>query len=470
MTKHKSVLNSLKIKEGLAELENSNKAFHKKYQGTIKTRQPVHTVYGGAHLFKSDTSVKLGLIAKRIMEQYAPDPWSLARAIQLPGWEKLPNKKEDGDKLFKSSSHTEESAWLAQTIYSRVMNKIEQEPVEDFRIDFEDGFGVRSDQEEDATAVQAAHQTALGMENKTLPPFIGIRIKDFDSAPLRALRTLDIYIRELLDKTGGKLPDNFIITQPKVFIPAHTSMLADALEEMENSYSLKSGALRVEIMIELTQSIFNSQGKSAIWELVAGARERCRGIHFGTYDYTASCGIIAHQQTMDNPVCDFAKHIMQTACMGSKIMISDGATNVMPVPIFREPKNNVELQANTDSVYNAWQVHVANINHSLRSGFYQGWDLHPGQLPIRYAACYSFYLSGFNQMVERIKNFIEMSAKATLVGNVFDDAATGQGLVNYFLKSYNCGAINKADLTKIGLRLQDLESHNFSAIIKNYKK
>ncbi len=464
-----SILDNTRIKTSLANMQGANDDFHRIYPGVIKERQPLHTVYGGAHLFKAGTAAKLGELARKSMATYAPDPWTLARALQLSDWEKLPDTQKAADELFGNPIKNNQPAWFADTVYKRVVEKLEREPVEDFRIDFEDGFGVRSDKEEDATAVKAAQETAAAMKDKLLPPFIGIRIKDFDTAPQRAIRTLDIFLKELLDKSGGKLPDNFVITQPKVFIADHTSCLVDVLEELESQHGLKSGSLKIEIMIELTQAIINDDGVGPIWSFIKAARGRCRGVHFGTYDYTASCDIIAQMQTMDNPTCDFVKHVMQVSLMRTNVMLSDGSTNIMPVPIYPDPQNNTQLAANLDAVHAAWRLQFEHIFHSLRTGYYQGWDLHPGQIIVRYAACYAFFLQAFNSMAERMRNFISVSAQATLVGNVFDDAATGQGLINFFLKAYNCGAITKKDIEDIGIRLQDLESHFFPNIVANYK-
>ena len=82
---------------------------------------------------------------------------------------------------------------------------------------------------------------------------------------------------------------------------------------------------------------------------------------------------------------------------------------------------------NVASVHAAWKLHFDDVRHSLAGGFYQGWDLHPAQLVSRYAAVYSFFLEGIDAAGVRLKNFVGKAAQATLVGDVFDDAATGSG-------------------------------------------
>ena len=53
------------LAEASAALREANLAFAKAHPGESPGRQPVHTVYGGAQLFKSDSVPKLGAIALR---------------------------------------------------------------------------------------------------------------------------------------------------------------------------------------------------------------------------------------------------------------------------------------------------------------------------------------------------------------------------------------------------------------------
>ena len=148
---------------------------------------------------------------------------------------------------------------------------------------------------------------------------------------------------------------------------------------------------------------------------------------------------------MRHPACDFAKHVMQVALAGTGIWLSDGATNIMPVGRIAPRRRALTAPSATRiaAVHRAWRLHAEHVRHSLVNGFYQGWDLHPAQLPSRYAAVYAFFLEGLDAASERLRNFVEKAAQATLVGDVFDDAATGQGLLNYFLRAMNCGAITE---------------------------
>ena len=178
--------------------------------------------------------------------------------------------------------------------------------------------------------------------------------------------------------------------------------------------------------------------------------------------------ITASYQTMDHPACDFARHALQVSLAGTGVWISDGATNVMPVPVHRgDDLTSEHVAENRRSVHQAMRLHYDHIRHSLRHAYYQGWDLHPAQLPTRYAAVYSFFLEGLDQAGKRLSHFVESAAKATLVGEVFDDAATGQGLLNYFLRAVNCGAISEEEaVERAGLTIDELRTRSFLRILE----
>ncbi|HEX3144277.1 MAG TPA: hypothetical protein VHQ64_09910 [Pyrinomonadaceae bacterium] len=461
-------------------LAQSNQQFVACYPGESGRRQPVHTVYGGAHLFRADSAPRLGQVAQRSLNENASDFAVFARAVGLPLSDQLPDVLEYATGLKHRLENDPETvrgdnkaAWLAHTIYARVQEKLQREPVEDFRIDFEDGYGNRPDAEEDGHAEAAAIEVAKGMEAGSLPPFIGIRIKPFnEELRARSIRTLDIFVSTLLDRTGGKLPVNFVVTQPKITTPEQVTALADIFDLLEKQTGLSNGSLRMEMMIETTQSIIDYEGRINLPLLLAAARGRCIAAHFGTYDYTASCSITAAHQHMMHPSCDFAKHMMQVSFAGTGIWLSDGATNIMPVGPHRAGAGSSltaeQMEENRAVVHRAWKLHYDHIQHSLVGGFYQGWDLHPAQLPTRYAAVYAFFLESLDAASERLRNFVEKAAKATLVGDVFDDAATGQGLLNYFLRAINCGAVTEDEAMQLTTLTHDeLLSASFVKILKN---
>jgi hypothetical protein len=227
-------------------------------------------------------------------------------------------------------------------------------------------------------------------------------------------------------------------------------------------------------MVEMTQAIIDATGQVPLRSFVEAGKGRCVGAHFGTYDYTAGCGITATYQYMANPVCDFAKHVMQVSLAGTPIMLSDGATNIMPVGPHRAPAGGALSAAqkaeNEQVVHRAWKLSFDHILHSLETGYYQGWDLHPAQLPIRYAAVYSFFLESLEPASQRLKAFVEKAAKATLLGDVFDDAATGQGLLNYFLRGIACGAITEDEARATGLTIEEIRGRSFMKIVQGRTK
>jgi citrate lyase beta subunit len=358
-----------------------------------------------------------------------------------------------------------------------VAEKLAREAVEDFRIDFEDGYGNRPDAEEDGHAEKAAEEVAKGLAERTLPPFIGIRIKPFtEELAARSLRTLDIFITTLAARTGNRLPDNLVVSFPRVTVPEQVLALVDVLEVIEERTGLPGGSIRIELMVETTQSLIGSRGEVALPALIAAAAGRCTGAHFGTYDYTACCNITAAHQHMAHPACDFARNVMQVALAGTGIWLSDGATNVMPVGPHRAGKEGLplsfaQLEENRDVVHRAWRLNYGHVQSSLQNALYQGWDLHPAQLPVRYAAVYSFFFEGLSSASLRLKTFMDKAAQATLVGDVFDDAATGQGLLNYFLRAQNCGAITTEEATRLsGLSLEELRCRSFAKILAGRRR
>ena len=464
-------------------LQKANEAFARRYPGETGRRQPVHTVYGGAHLFKSETAKRLGGLARRALEQFAPDCLVFAKAIGLPGADRLPDSLGQAPDLERrlgtdpgSLRRENQPAWLAHTIYTRVGEKLGREPVEDFRIDFEDGYGNRPDEEEDGHAASAAAEVAAGMAAATLPPFIGIRIKPFsEELRRRSIRTLDIFLTTLGEKARGQLPANFVVTLPKVTLPEQVTALAELFDLLEPKLNLEKRSLKLELMVETTQAILNERGESNLPRLVAAARGRCVAAHFGPYDYTAACNITAAHQHMTHLACDFARQMMQVALAGTGIWLSDGATNIMPVAPHRAaaggpPLTSAQEEENRRVVHRAWKLHYDHIHHSLTNAFYQGWDLHPAQLPTRYAAVYAFFLDSLEAASERLRNFVDKAAQATLMGEVFDDAATGQGLLNFFLRALNCGAITEEEALASGLTLAELQTRSFVKILENRTK
>jgi len=409
---------------------------------TPSDRQPIHVVYGGAQLFKAETPSRLGTLALELIRNYTPDAASFAECVGLPPGE------------------------LATSVFERTVAKLQREPVEDFRIDFEDGYGYRSSAEEDGHAMSTAQFLARGAGKPGFPPFIGIRIKPFsDALRARSARTLELFLTALFE--SGPLPNNFTITLPKITLPSEVSKLVELVDNAEARHGLEPGVLKIELMIETPQNIIDSTGSVGIPKLLEAARGRCRGLHFGPYDYSASCNIAAAEQRLDHPACDFARHVLQVSAADRGVFISDGPSTILPIPRHRTPANEQEKAENRTIVHRAMRHHFDLVQRSLAHGYYQGWDLHPGQLPTRYAAVYAFFLKSLDSAAARLRNFVDKAAQATLVGDVFDDAATGQGLLNFLLRGVNCGAFSEQEAAASGLTIDELRGRSFQKIMDN---
>jgi len=474
----------------LARLNASNSAYSRIYPGEPIGRQPVHTIYGGAHLFKRDSARRLGDLALASIRDYAPDFASFARAIHLRAHESLPETAAAAAAILDefrrdpaAAARANPAAALAIDIYDRVTAKLAAEPVEDFRIDFEDGYGVRPEAEEDACAEQAAREVAAGMKENSLPPFIGIRIKNFgEGTAERGIRTLDIFLTTLASETRandglGKLPANFVLMLPKVVSAQQVTAMADLCDIFEGAGEkaaaprFPKNSLKMEFMVETTQAVINADGVCPLPSFVRASRGRCIAAALGVYDYTASCGVTAHQQRIDHRACDFARHVMQVALGAAGVYLSDGATNIMPAPPHRAidaaPLTPQQVTENRAAVHAAWRLNFEHVRRSLTHGWYQGWDLNPAQLPVRYAAIYSYFAEFLPEATARLRNFVDKAARATLAGGgVFDDAATAQGLLTFFIQGLRRRAITDAQAAATGLTPEEISTRSFVEILR----
>lgn len=428
-----SSLDSQTLRLLQTELTSAQAVFAARYPGESVKRQPVHVVYGGAHLFKAETTQKLGALARQALATYAPDAVSLAEALGI-------------------------SSELAARVHPRLVAKLEREPVEDLRIDFEDGYGHRSDEEEDGHAREAARQYLRARTEGLLPAFSGLRIKPM-SAELggRALRTLELFLSSAVPTAP------MVLTLPKVVSVAQVNVLMRALDVLDPQRNV-----RVEFMVEAAQGLFDAEGRALLPQLHAAAKGRLQAAHFGTYDYTASLDITAAEQRMQHPACDFARSMMKLAFAGTGVFLSDGATTHLPIA----PHKGAELsdeqrEENRRCVHASWNASADDIRHSLRNGFYQGWDLHPAQLVARFGTVFAFFLENLAPATTRLTNFVNTLGQATLSGEMFDDAATGQGLLNFFLRGLSCGALTDADVAATGLTQAELATRSFAVIARN---
>lgn len=388
-----------------AELESG-------YGGGVWSRQPVHTAYVPAHKFGPETVRQWGTQGLAALEEFAPRAADLADAAGL-------------------------GPAVAAEVHPLVLTKLASQPIEDLRIDFEDGYGVRGEETEDAHARAAARSLSELLREDWAPPFAGVRCKSLEKdTRRRAVRTLQAFISTLLEH-DRPLPPGFVITLPKVTSAAQVSAMAALCERLEQSFSARQPrGLTFEIQVETPQAILGADGAATIAACVHAAPDRMIGLHYGTYDYSAALGIAGQYQSLEHPAADYAKAVMQVAAAGTGVRLSDGSTNVLPV-------------GSRDEVIAAWQLHARLVRRSLERGFYQGWDLHPAQLVTRYAATYAFYREGFQVAAARLHDAAERSASGQ------EEPATIRALADFLSRAIDCGAIDENEFSE----LTNLTSH-----------
>jgi citrate lyase beta subunit len=312
-----------------------------------------------------------------------------------------------------------------EDVVARVRRKLAAEPIEDLRIDFEDGYGARPDNVEDADVTAAATGLAASQGDGTAAPFHGIRIKSFE-APTRArgVRSLVGFVTTLTE-SGGDV-ESFVTTMPKVTSVEQVEAMVYVCERLESHLGLRR--LRFEIQVETPQSILGPDGCALVARMIHAAGGRCAALHYGTYDYSAFCGIAAEYQSLAHPAADHAKLVMQAAAAGTGVRLSDGSTNILPI-------------GDPASVRAGWEIHSDLVRRSLERGYYQGWDLHPAQLPTRYAATFAFYRAGLGRAAARLRNYVSQTGSAIL-----DEPATARALADYLLRALHCGAADDHEI------------------------
>ncbi len=381
-----------------ARLAQTDELLTGSYPGDDGSRQPVHTLYVPADRFDPALPARFGADAIAAVEA-AGGTAALAESVGL--------------------------GHLADELAPLVDAKLRREPIEDLRLDFEDGYGSRGDDEEDAAAILAAERVAEAVAAGTATPFIGIRFKCFE-APTRhrGIRTLDRFVTTLA--AAGPLPDGLILTLPKVTTVAQVEAMVALCERFEDRLGLAAGRLRFEVQMETPQLIVAADGTIPVATLLHRAEGRVSALHYGTYDYSASLQIAAAYQSMEHPAADYAKQVMQVAVAETGVRLSDGSTNVIPLG---------------ERAQDAWKLHARLVRRSLERGYYQGWDLHANQLPTRYLATYAFYREGFEAAARRLDNYLHGSD-----ATIMDEPATARALARFVVRGLECGALTEDEV------------------------
>ncbi|GAA1324701.1 DUF6986 family protein [Leucobacter albus] len=385
------------------------------YPGDDGSRQPIHTVYIPGQHYRAGIAQEWGERAAAYVAA-AGGYAALGEALELPPAERA-------------------------VVLDRVRDKLASEPIEDLRIDFEDGFGDQGDEAEDAAVVAAARALVADLAAGTAPPYVGIRFKCFEVATReRGMRTLDLFLTTLVGELGPEgLPEGLILTLPKVSTVEQVHVMVMLVERLELELGLAPGRLTFEVQIETPQVIIAADGTFPIARFLHRGAGRISGLHYGTYDYSASVGVSAAQQSLEHPAADFAKEVMQVAVAGTGVRLSDGSTNVIPA-------------SEGASAVPTWQLHGRLVTRSLERAYYQGWDLHPAHLPSRFAASYAFFRTGVAEVSTRLRNYVQQNTEGFL-----DEPATARPLAAFLARGLQSGAVTAAELSdNVGISQEQL--------------
>jgi citrate lyase beta subunit len=354
-----------------------------RFPGDRDAVQPVHTVYVSAADADGHTPRQWGEAALELLERHA-------------------------DLLTELADDTA----LALT-----RKRLADAPIADLRLDFEDGYGRRPDEVEDADATRAGETLrALGLQSS------GVRIKGLTMAErTRALRTLELVL-------DGGIPDGFVFTVPKLRAAEQVTAAVWLCEALESAHGLPERTLRFELQIESPQAVLGPDGTATVAAAIHRADQRCTGLHYGTYDYSAACGIAPQHQSLDHPIADHAKAVMQTAAAQTGVWVADGSTQVSPV-------------GTDEQVAQAIRRHHRLVTRSLERGLYQGWDMHPGHLVTRWLVTFAFFRTAMAAAAPRLQNYLDRRG-----GAIVDEPATAEALATVVLRGLDCGAFEATDV------------------------
>lgn len=366
------------------------------FPGDRAAKQPAHTVYVSAAAADVDTPAAWGEQARQIAESAAAT-------------------------VFDLDPHG---------LRTLVGARLSTNPIEDLRIDLEDGYGWRPDDVEDRHARAAGATLASWGADTTeaAPRVLGVRCKGLGAAErARGLRSLEL----VLDGAGG-IPAGFVFTVPKLRAAAQVDGVVMICEELERAHGLAEGSLHYELQIESPQAVMGPDGRATVADAIHRGGSRLTGLHYGTYDYSAACGIVSAQQSLEHPVADHAKAVMLVAAAQTGVWVSDGSTQIAPV--------------GTAAVVDAaLRRHHRLVVRSLERGLYQGWDIHPGHLVTRWLAVFTFFRSAMPPATARLQAYFDRQSSEFV-----DEPATAQSLALVVLRGLSAGAFTEADVLAIG--------------------
>jgi citrate lyase beta subunit len=398
------------------------------------TTQPSGTLYGGAQRFKVGALAKLGDHVQSFFQRHVDSDDAFVACFGVP------------------------TATSVATLRERLRASLQRAPLEDVRVDFEDGYGPHGDDEEDAHARLVGEALA---EKRTTgwPQRVGVRVRALESGTAkRALRTLTIVVDTMVAAGWRPGREPFRVTLPKVTHLQELAMAARALERLEADHELPERSFVVEAMVETPEALLDREGRVPLVLWPGMARGRLGALHFGAFDYLSSLGVPARSQSLDHPACLHARASLALGAARAGIEVSDGTFLEIPVGPHREAiAGSIEEQENQEIVARALRHHAERVRRQLAEGYAQGWDLHPGQVVSRRAALLTAYVEGRDDVLRRMDGFLSAGARAARSGTAFDDAASARSLLATLRRGIRLG-LDDADLVAVflGLEVDDL--------------
>jgi hypothetical protein len=370
------------------------------WPGAPTSRQPVQVLYVPADRVHAGLVTELGAEARRLLATHAPDTATFADVMGIGDHE------------------------LAARVRARVDAKLTDEPVEDLRVDVEDGYLGRDAATEAREVTAAARAVAAMVRDGSRPPFVGLRVKSFaDGLAPRSVASLDRFVGTLVDELGT-LPDGLVITFPKIVSVRHVAAFVEVLAALEAALDLPTGTLRFEAQIETTASVLGADGRVVLRDIRSAGDGRLVAAHLVVYDLTAGLGLPPDEQRLEHPACDHVRHLLQVTFAGTEVRLSDGSVNAVPA-------------ADTATEHaRVWARHAAAVRHSLAHGYVQGWDLHVSHLVSRYATVFAHLLAGLGDVEHRLHAW-ETGAAAD---GLLDEPATIRRLEAQLRQAVACGA------------------------------
>jgi citrate lyase beta subunit len=368
------------------------------YPGERSARQPVHTCYVPADAVVPGLAGQWGAAALAALDEHGLPDLGLDPA-------------------------------LVAEVLPRVRAKLATEPIEDLRVDAEDGYRGAADAEDD-DVVRAAATVAADRAQGSAPPSIGIRAKSLEEPTRRrGVRSLDLFLGAFQGTFRAESPARAVVTLPKVTDVEQVRAFLPVLDALEAAHGV---AIDLELQVETPQAVLGADGAATLARMVHAAGPRLTGLHYGTYDYSAALGIAAAHQSSDHPAADFAKQLMQVAVAGTGARAVDGSTNVLPV-------------GSREQVHDAWRLHAGLVRRALERGFYQGWDLHPAQLVTRYVATYAFFRAALPAATGRLAAYLDRTG-----AGILDEPATARALASVVVRGLDCGAVDVGEVAAAG--------------------